>query len=212
MTGFPSKIFERAFVFFTQERIGWMVSEQWQTDLPLSPGDPGESAGTPGESPATNGNSPGPHPLEKRREEEIREDKMRGGSAEGASPRRAAGAAPASESEWLAGLRADPAYRGLDVDREYAKMNAWCREKKRQPTRMRFVNWLNRCDKPPGTEGNRPQAEPIAEPKGWKSFLNHDYPESRFSAGQTDEARQWSDLDRSTQQWLIAEMRKKGQM
>jgi hypothetical protein len=53
-----------------------------------------------------------------------------------------------------------------------------------------------------------PTARPISEPQDWKSFLNHEYPNSRFSAGQQDEAHEWADLDRETQQWLIGQMRK----
>jgi len=63
----------------------------------------------------------------------------------------AAVAAPTSDEDWLNGLTTDPAFTCLDVRREHAKMAAWCRETNKQPTRRRFVNWLNRCDKP--TEG-----------------------------------------------------------
>ncbi len=68
----------------------------------------------------------------------------------------AAGAAPASQSdsEWLAGLKADPAYRGIDVDREHSKMMRWCRENRKQPSRRRFINWLNRVDRPMGNPAN----------------------------------------------------------
>ncbi len=61
----------------------------------------------------------------------------------------AAGAAPASQSdsEWLAGLKTDPAYSGIDIDRERAKMARWCKENRKQPTRRRFTNWLNRADR-----------------------------------------------------------------
>ncbi len=53
-----------------------------------------------------------------------------------------------SDSEWIASLKADAAYQGIDVDREFAKMARWCGERKAQPTRRRFVNWLNRIDPP----------------------------------------------------------------
>jgi hypothetical protein len=64
----------------------------------------------------------------------------------------AAGAAPTSktvsDSDWLKTLEADPAYAGMDVPREYAKMRRWCQANNRQPTRRRFVNWMNRCERP----------------------------------------------------------------
>ncbi len=64
---------------------------------------------------------------------------------------RSAAASPASrvlsQDQWLAELKNDPAYAGIEVDREFAKMNRWCEVHKKQGTRRRFINWLNRCDK-----------------------------------------------------------------
>jgi hypothetical protein len=63
---------------------------------------------------------------------------------------RPAAAVPTSQDDaaWLQGLKADPAYKGIGVDREHAKMCQWCAVNGKQPTRRRFVNWLNRCDRP----------------------------------------------------------------
>lgn len=47
MTGFSEKLFQRAFVFFSQPSIGWLLAEQWQTDLPLSPDGSGDCPGNP---------------------------------------------------------------------------------------------------------------------------------------------------------------------
>lgn len=55
----------------------------------------------------------------------------------------AAGAAPASDEEWLASLQSNEAYKGIDVKGEYAKMVNWCQVKGKQPTRRYFINWLN---------------------------------------------------------------------
>lgn len=59
-----------------------------------------------------------------------------------------AGAGPADDFEWIQALKGNPAYVGIDVDREHAKMRAWCETNRRQPTRRRFINWLNRCERP----------------------------------------------------------------
>jgi hypothetical protein len=64
--------------------------------------------------------------------------------------RRADASAPANDSEWLGGLKADPAWAGVDIDREFARMRAWCQQQRKQPTRRRFVNWLLRCERPIG--------------------------------------------------------------
>lgn len=53
-----------------------------------------------------------------------------------------------SDEEWMNSLRKNPAYEGLDFDGLYGKMLAWCDANGRKPTRRRFVNWLNREDKP----------------------------------------------------------------
>ena len=52
------------------------------------------------------------------------------------------------DAEWLAGLRTDPAYAGLNIDREMAKCQRWCNEKRLSCTRTRIINWLNRADVP----------------------------------------------------------------
>jgi hypothetical protein len=62
--------------------------------------------------------------------------------------RRADVSAPANDSEWLGTLKADPAWAGVDIDREFARMRAWAEQHRKQPTRRRFVNWLLRCERP----------------------------------------------------------------
>lgn len=81
---------------------------------------------------------------------------------------RPAEAGPASnqtDETWLAGLKADPAYQGIDVDREHAKCIRWCSERKKQATRKRFLNWLNNADRPLTGQltGHQPQPAPASE-------------------------------------------------
>lgn len=57
-------------------------------------------------------------------------------------------ASPTSDVEWLKTLEGDPAYVGIPVDIEYAKMFRWCQTNNKQPTRRRFINWLNRAERP----------------------------------------------------------------
>lgn len=52
---------------------------------------------------------------------------------------------PESFLEELSGM---DAYRGIDVQREFGKMVAWCKVNHRKPNKRRFVNWLNRADVP----------------------------------------------------------------
>jgi hypothetical protein len=83
-------------------------------------------------------------------------------------PKRQAKPEP-DEKTWLAGLMADPTYAGIDVTREHGKMVNWCQTNGKQATRRRFVNWLNRCDKPISGTAAKPQWQPDrnADPDAW---------------------------------------------
>ena len=55
------------------------------------------------------------------------------------------------DDAFIAELKQDPAYQGLDIDREVGKLQAWLLTPKgagKQLTRQRLVNWLNRADRP----------------------------------------------------------------
>lgn len=47
---------------------------------------------------------------------------------------------------WLTELQSDLAYQSIAVRMEYAKMLRWCETRRQQPTRRRFIAWLNRID------------------------------------------------------------------
>ena len=75
-------------------------------------------------------------------------------------------APPTSDTEWLSMLAINTAYFGIDVKREYAKAGSWCEANKKQLTRRRFVNWLNRAERPMSADLVKPkptQAEIDAE-------------------------------------------------
>lgn len=55
---------------------------------------------------------------------------------------------PATLQQWMDELGKDDTYQGINVKREYGKMTNWCRANRVTPTRRRFVNWLNRVDRP----------------------------------------------------------------
>lgn len=52
------------------------------------------------------------------------------------------------DEEWLASLQKSEAYHRLDVIAEFAKMANWCQVNGKIPSRKRFINWLNRAEKP----------------------------------------------------------------
>jgi hypothetical protein len=57
---------------------------------------------------------------------------------------------------YLDELQADPAFKALDVRLCHAKMLRWCKERKKQPTRQRFIAWLMREDQPMNGNGTKP--------------------------------------------------------
>jgi hypothetical protein len=63
-----------------------------------------------------------------------------------------------SDKDWIAELAANPAYAALNVEVELGKMQAWCATNGRQATRRRFINWLNRAEKPIASNGIVPMA------------------------------------------------------
>ena len=66
-----------------------------------------------------------------------------------------ADASAPSDAEWLKGLETDPAYVGIHVQREFDKMTAWCAVNRKQPSRRRFINWLNRAERPMAATGTQ---------------------------------------------------------
>lgn len=64
---------------------------------------------------------------------------------------------PSGPEDFLSQLKANPAYRHIDIDREAAKAEQWCKINRRECTQRFFVNWLNRMDPPlPGRGPGRP--------------------------------------------------------
>jgi hypothetical protein len=48
----------------------------------------------------------------------------------------------------LMSLKSNVAYKGIDIERELGKCRAWCLANKKISSMRRFVNWLNRIEKP----------------------------------------------------------------
>lgn len=58
-----------------------------------------------------------------------------------------------SDDEWIGELENDSTYQGLNIRQELGKMQRWCEANCQKPSRKRFVNWLNRAEKPIGVNG-----------------------------------------------------------
>lgn len=95
---------------------------------------------------------------EERREEEIREEVI-AVQVKKPSP-------PTSDEDWLNSLRNEEAYRGLDLDRELGKCKTWCETNRKPFSRRRFVNWINRAERPMQANVDSPFM------RGMKDFLS----------------------------------------
>ncbi len=71
------------------------------------------------------------------------------------SPKDVGAVAPQlSDADWMASLKLVVAYAGIDIESEFSKMATWCGANSKKPSRRRFVNWLNRCEKPMAHNGS----------------------------------------------------------
>jgi hypothetical protein len=150
MTGFPARIFDAAFAFFSNPKQGWLVMEPCAGNRAAC----AESAQLARNLAASSAEMP-PHnrTLQDKTLQDMTVEQNAAGAAPAIvspqpQPQPATPPAPASEADWLASLAASPAYRGLDVAREQAKCAVWCENKKKKMSRARLINWLNRAEIP----------------------------------------------------------------
>ena len=147
MTGFSSKIFSAAFSFFTQPRQGWLVKCDAQA-VGTKMFNAEHLCSTLNKNVPTQEDRTG----EERIGQEMTGEQIAAGAATAvASPVLAEPptAKPAeTDADWLDSLKRNPAYEGIDVLREHAKAAVWCENKHRTLSRARFINWLNRAERP----------------------------------------------------------------
>ena len=137
----------------------------------------------------------------------LRQHRLDSIRSKGVLVKRRAPSNPLADPEWLETLRGQQAYAGLDIDRELGKMKAWCEANKRTPSRKRFVNWLNRTERPMMAYTPRAKAAPILEPAGWRDFARSEYADPVFLDPTSPRyAREWQDLDRETQGLISSAM------
>lgn len=62
----------------------------------------------------------------------------------------------APDDEWIASLKTDPAFGGIDTDREVAKCRRWCETNRKSFSTRRIINWLNRAEPVAGVGSTTP--------------------------------------------------------
>jgi len=111
----------------------------------------------------------------------------------------------AADEDWIAELEANEAYRGIDIRRELGKAQAWASVKGVGVSRQRFINWLNKVDRPvaiigAGQTSFQKAAAPVYEPPGWRDWV-------RENATNPDWANQpWSVLDPAAQKYILSQL------
>jgi hypothetical protein len=53
-----------------------------------------------------------------------------------------------ADKEFLEELSNNAAYQGINISVELGKMQAWCKANGKMATRKRFINWINRAERP----------------------------------------------------------------
>ena len=77
------------------------------------------------------------------------------------------------DEEYIKALKENPAFKGIDVEREVAKLDAWLltpRGRGKQRTQQRLFNWLCRVEKP--MEVKKPEFKPTEGTVGMPEWIN----------------------------------------
>ena len=84
---------------------------------------------------------------------------------------------PLPDAEWLASLATNPAYKGIDLSRELAKLDNWLalpKNAKRVKSRATIINWLNRAEAPvEGTVAGQPRMNPMNKAVAERALERH---------------------------------------
>ena len=108
------------------------------------------------------------------------------------------------DAEWVQMLEGEPSLAGVNIKMEINKCQFWCKQNKKQPTRRRITNWLNRAErvvdlKASGAtyaNGLRPVPPMPPEPNFWREV----FPD--FIHVQ----KKWPEIERASQIYIVEQM------
>lgn len=150
-TGFSEKAFSLALEVLSSEEVGWLL----RVDSEHAPSTLGEQSTS----------------RARAVRDETGHDVTRHDETGESVPKKKR--AETDDAEWLAGLQESDAYRTLNVKACHDAMLMWCAVNNKQPTRRRFINWLNREDKPmlvTRQNGSQQQPQLNLSPKMQRNF------------------------------------------
>lgn len=111
----------------------------------------------------------------------------------------------AADQDWITELEANEAYRGIDIKRELGKAQAWASVKGVGVTRQRFINWLNKVERPVAVNGAGQSSfqkapPPVWEPPGWREWVLQNSTDPSWAS------RPWSALDPAAQKYILTQL------
>lgn len=114
-----------------------------------------------------------------------------------------------TDEEWFKSLKDEPLYKGINIDLEFQKCQAWCKPRNRQATRRTFVNWLIKAVSGAPINGNgKPIVDGAREEllSALKNTNNKVMPVLYQSARDLfyAQGKKWHDLQREVQSGIIA--------
>lgn len=189
MTGFPRDVFERALIFFSEPKVGWLTTDAPGGTSALSaspPAQAGDSPDKPAQSPDASGNTPDVSvpPASTGRQACM---KIGREEAQPAAPGPPVGKEE-SEDEWMSRLKRE--CPRIDIDKEIADAEKHRRKSGKDLERGWFERvWLPKCSPPVKRE--RKSASETTAPDGWDRWLANTYPHKAGVA--------WNVLPRSVQ-------------
>jgi hypothetical protein len=108
-----------------------------------------------------------PSELQRSSQNKNKKENKNKNKKENSSPRRTG--ATITDQDFIETLKANQAYKHIDITNELAKMDAWLSTRHgRQKTRLFVVNWLNKIDPP--VAGSAPTTRVL--PKNLQNFLH----------------------------------------
>lgn len=203
VTGFPAGVFERAFAYFTQNSVGWMVAEDYQTDLPLLAAEAGNETGEAGFAPAN-------LPLNGRKEGKKERSRT-------ASPTQlpfsseAFGKAWATFEQHRREIRKPiTATAGAMALNQLAAMGEARAIRAIEHTIAKGWQGIR---EPDGTDAARhaqssTRRPDLPEPDGWRAWVNDHSPDAVYARGNEDEGKQWGELERVVQDYITKQLSK----
>jgi len=114
-----------------------------------------------------------------------------------------------TDSEWIAKIKAEPLFAGIDISAEHMKADLWCRTNQKGCTRKFFSDWLGRSlnNKPislPPPQPKPTHRDPYAEPKyDWRSVVKQKWPIEEYPARDLWENGDWKLISKSHRELII---------